>query len=202
MAQPRPQHSHLPLNSRARSRILRHPRTASSKNDRNQKQCGENKLFREEKKNLTKSILPTRNTRASRLKEQEAINIEHSQKKMPNARSWEHNSTRDCRTDRAGDEKLKGREKSYNTRPRPHIHIVTAEENKGDGSQDLRRNTSKMNRRELRSPNVPCTLDEQRYLQGSIVVTFQDSGEKKNVRRQRRKGKMITPDSRQERELT
>lgn len=50
MAQPHPQRSHLPLNSRAQSRILRHPRTASSKKDRNQKQRGENKLFREKKK--------------------------------------------------------------------------------------------------------------------------------------------------------
>lgn len=56
----------------------------------------------------------------------------------------------------------------------------------------MRRNISKMNRRELGSPNVPCTLDEQRYMQRSIVVTFQDSGEKENIRRQRRKAKMST----------
>ena len=184
-----------PSYSRARWRVLRHPRTASSENGRNQKQHGESKLFREKKK-LDKVNNSNKKHSWFQAERTGGHKQEQSQKKMPNKCSWKHNSTREWRKHLTA-EQTEPKTKNWNEGKKvtvpgwePHIHIVTGEENKRDGRQDLRRNTSKIKRREWRSPNVPCTLDGHRHLYRSTVVKFQKSGEKENIRCQRRKGRM------------
>ena len=72
-AQPRPQHPHLPLtpeHGEGFSDTQGQPRARMAQTKSNAEKAN----YFGRKKNLTKSIIPTRNTHDSRLKEQEAIN--------------------------------------------------------------------------------------------------------------------------------